>query len=84
MEYFPAAVPRWLRALLLEGILFACILVPFIDRGKRRGSEGGSMTGLPGEAAGTGSRRLPMVIGVVVLAGWLLFTWLGWSLEAGR
>jgi hypothetical protein len=42
------------------------------------------MTGLPGEAAGTGSRRLPMVIGVVVLAGWLLFTWLGWSLEAGR
>lgn len=67
MEVLPTVLPRWARALLVEIILFVCILVPFID--SRRGIER--------------QRRGPVIIGILVLAGWLLFTWIGYSMEAG-
>lgn len=69
MEAFPSWVPRWSRALLLEGILAACLLVPFLDRSRVR----------PGEP-----RRAAVTAGLVVLILWLLFTWYGHRLEAGR
>lgn len=68
IESFPAFVPRWLRAFLLEGILLISILVPFIDR--RPASE-------------SGRRWVAKLVGVGVLVAWLVFTWIGYRLEAG-
>src|SRR5262249_30984021 len=69
MEFFPGYIPRWVRGLLLEGILLACILVPFIDRSRPRAD---------------GRRPLAVPLGVAVLVMWLAFTWYGYRLEAGR
>jgi quinol-cytochrome oxidoreductase complex cytochrome b subunit len=69
MEAFPSIVPRWLRALVLEGALALTILLPFIDRGR---------TGV------SGGRRWAIAIGLAVLICWLGFTWYGYSLEATR
>ena len=66
LESFPAFVPRWLRGLVLEAILTFCILLPFIDRS-------------PGRTAR--ERRPAIVLGLAVLALWLLFTWIGYRLE---
>jgi quinol-cytochrome oxidoreductase complex cytochrome b subunit len=69
LETFPAIVPRWVRGLLLEGILAFCILLPFLDRS-------------PGQTAR--ERRLAIAAGAVVLALWLVFTWHGYRLEVLR
>lgn len=69
LESFPSLVPRWVRGLLLEAILAFCILLPFIDRS-------------PGRAAS--ERRRAILLGAVVLALWILFTWMGYRMEAAR
>jgi quinol-cytochrome oxidoreductase complex cytochrome b subunit len=69
MESFPAFVPRWTRGLLLEAILAFTILLPFIDRDPRPSPR---------------RRRVVVAAGAAVLLLWLLFTWLGYHLEAAR
>jgi quinol-cytochrome oxidoreductase complex cytochrome b subunit len=69
LESFPSLVPRWIRGIVLEGILAFCILLPFLDRS-------------PGRAAS--ERRRAIILGGLVLALWIVFTWLGYRLEAGR
>lgn len=66
LEAFPAIVPRWGRALLLEAVLAAILLLPFIDRSRGRK--------MP-------ERRGVIAIGLVVLVLWLYFTWYGYRLE---
>ena len=69
LESFPSFVPRWIRGIGLESILAFCILLPFIDRSPGRvGRE----------------RRLALVLGAVVLALWILFTWIGYRMESVR
>lgn len=68
MEAFPTWVPRAARALLLEAILAACLLVPFLDRSRSKADE---------------PRRAAIAVGVAVLVMWLLFSWYGYRLEAG-
>jgi ubiquinol-cytochrome c reductase cytochrome b subunit len=69
LEAFPSLVPRWMRGLLLEGILAACLLLPFIDTS-------------PGRTAR--HRRTAVALGVAILALWLCFTWYGFRIEAPR
>jgi quinol-cytochrome oxidoreductase complex cytochrome b subunit len=66
LESFPSFVPRWIRGLALESILAVCILVPFIDRSRGRTAR---------------ERRLANAVGLLVLLGWLLFTWIGYRME---
>jgi len=54
---------------LLEAILACCLLLPFLDRS-------------PGRAAS--QRRWALILGVAVLALWLVFTWMGYKMEVGR
>jgi len=68
LESFPALVPRWIRGLLLEAILAVCVLLPFIDRSPGRGFR---------------DRRLAVAIGAGVFVLWLVFTWMGYRMEAG-
>jgi len=67
LEVFPAGVPRWARALLLEGILLIALLWPFLDRARR-----------PAAGWQTGWRA---IFGAMVLMGWLAFSVYGWWLE---
>jgi quinol-cytochrome oxidoreductase complex cytochrome b subunit len=69
LESFPSLVPRWLRGILLEAVLAFCILLPFIDRS-------------PGRTAS--ERRRAIFLGALVLALWIIFTWTGYRMEAGR
>jgi quinol-cytochrome oxidoreductase complex cytochrome b subunit len=68
LESFPAFVPRWIRAFFLEGILVFSIILPFVDRSRGRTYR---------------ERRVAILLGIGVLTGWILFTWLGYGLEAG-
>lgn len=69
LESFPSLVPRWLRGILLEGVLAFCILLPFIDRSPTRAAS---------------ERRRAIVLGALVLALWIIFSWMGYRMEAGR
>src|SRR5262249_53272524 len=69
LQSFPSLVPRWARGLLLEAILAACVLLPFLDR-------------TPGRAAS--QRRWALILGAGVLAIWLVFTFMGYRMERLR
>jgi quinol-cytochrome oxidoreductase complex cytochrome b subunit len=66
LESFPSYVPRALRGLVVELILAATLLLPFVDRS-------------PGRAPG--ERRLALLAGAAVLGAWGLLTWLGYHME---
>lgn len=66
-DMFPSWFAGWIRGILLEVILLATLLLPFIDRS-------------PGVAPR--DRRFAIAAGIVVLAAWLLFTWHGYRIEA--
>jgi hypothetical protein len=69
MEWFPSFVPRPIRGLLLEAVLIGMLLLPFI-----------AGAGEPTARA----RRTMMMLGALLLAGWLLFSWYGYRFEAHR
>lgn len=69
VEKLPAIVPRGLRGLVVEAILLACILLPFLDRS-------------PGKTAR--ERRTAILVGAAVLLLWAAFTVVGFRLETGR
>ena len=66
LQSFPTLVPPGLRGLLLEAILAFCLLLPFLDRS-------------PGRAIA--QRRWAVLLGALVLAAWLVFTYLGYRME---
>ncbi len=69
VEKLPAIVPRALRGLMVEAILLACVLLPFLDRS-------------PGRTAA--ERRAALLVGGAVLLLWAAFSVVGYRLEAGR
>ena len=66
IESLPSFMPRWSRALIVEGLLAACLLLPFLDRSPSRAFR---------------ERRLAVALGVVVLLIWSIATWHGYRLE---
>jgi quinol-cytochrome oxidoreductase complex cytochrome b subunit len=69
MESFPAFVPRSARGFIVELILAACLLVPWIDRSAGRALR---------------ERRVAIAAGIVVLLAWAFFTWQGYRMESLR
>ena len=69
VESFPAIVPRPLRGAVVETVLLACLLLPFLDR-----SRGTRLK----------DRRVVLALGLVVLVLWAAFTVIGYRLEIGR
>ena len=69
LQSLPSLMPMWVRGLLLEIILVCCILLPFLDRSPGRTFD---------------QRRWAWIAGFAVLALWLVYTWMGYRMEAGR
>jgi cytochrome b6 len=67
LESLPSIIPRPVRGLLLEGILAAVLLLPFLDRSPWRPAR---------------ERRAALAIGALVIVALLLLTWHGYQLEA--
>lgn len=66
IESLPSLMPRWSRALIVEGLLAACLLLPFLDRWPSRTVR---------------ERRLAVALGLALLLAWAVFTWHGYRIE---
>jgi len=61
-------LPKFLRGVIPEAILAVVLVLPFLDR-----------------ESGSGARRkLFRALGIVLLVGWGVLTWVGWYLEVRR
>jgi quinol-cytochrome oxidoreductase complex cytochrome b subunit len=68
LEALPGLLPRFVRGLLLDGLLAGFLFLPFLDRSPGTGVR----------------NRAFLAAGLALLVAWVLLTWHGWFLEVSR